>query len=42
MSHYSGDVGIGGGLLIVFICILVIIAPPIGFLLALALAFGSK
>ena len=39
MSRYTGPVGFGGGCIIALVCILVIIAPPLGLLLSLALAF---
>ena len=39
MSRYTGPVGGGGAFLIVLTCILVLVAPPIGFIMSLALAF---
>lgn len=39
MSRYTGPVGNGGAFLIVLTCILVLVAPPVGFIMSLALAF---
>ena len=39
MSRYTGPVGFGGGCLIALTIILIIVAPHIGLLPSLALAF---